>query len=98
AEVADVFVIDRRAEMRLEADLVEEFRQQKLFVQKVPVCRSAISLVGDSNIELSVDINADPLFRSESLSHRTPVCIRNIIAAAEHDQPLAILQYLRDDR
>src|ERR1043166_5988984 len=83
--------------MRLVADLVKIFRQQKLFVQELPIRGAAVSLFGNADVKLRIDIDADPLFRSVNLSHGAPVGIGNIISAAEDDQPLAVLQDLLND-
>src|SRR6185369_9837323 len=66
--------------------------------EELAVWRATVSLFGDADVEVRINVDADPPLGPENLSHSASICIRDIIAAAQYDQALAVGQYLLDDR
>src|SRR6476469_5163695 len=65
-------------------------------VEQLPVWRTAVGLVGDADIQVRVYTDADPPFRPVNLGHCSPIRKRDIVAAAQHYDTLAVTDDLRN--
>src|SRR6476620_9189380 len=84
--------------MRLVSDLVKIFRQQMSAFKQLAVWSAAVPRMIGPHIEMRVDVNADPQFRPVNVAHRPPVGVRDIVAAANDDNPFSVAQKARYKR
>jgi hypothetical protein len=67
-------------------------RKKKTLVQKLSIRRSAVPRVIRPNVQVRIDVHANPGIPAEYFGHRAAVGVRNIVAAAEYYQSFTVLE------